>query len=116
LARLNRLAANRVVRRVAPYLPPMVLIVHKGRKTGRVYRTPVIGWRSGQTLCVVLYYGAESDWTRNVLAGPAEVIRAGRAYPLTGVRVVQPDDPALAPAVRRLAVQRHRVLIGDLVP
>jgi hypothetical protein len=42
------------------------------------------------------------------------VRRAGRVGKLTGVRVVDSDDPAVSPVLRRLVRGKFRVLVGDL--
>lgn len=114
LARFNKRVTNRVQGVWAPWLPPWAVIVHKGRKSGRVYRTPVVAARSGNRLRVVLWYGERADWVRNVLAADgAEVVRAGRTMTLRGVRVVDASDPAVGAVVRRVAL-RNRVLVGEL--
>jgi deazaflavin-dependent oxidoreductase (nitroreductase family) len=112
LARFNKRVTNRVQGMWAPWLPPWVVIVHNGRKSGREYRTPVLAWRSGDRLEVVLYYGAGSDWARNVVAaGEAGVIRAGRTWRLAGARVVEAS--AATGMARRVALGRQ-VLVGEL--
>jgi deazaflavin-dependent oxidoreductase (nitroreductase family) len=76
----------------APWLPPWALVVHRGRKSGTEYRTPVLAWRSGSTLYVSLYYGERAQWVRNVLAGGGTVVRRGRRREIAGARVVR-DAP-----------------------
>ena len=115
LARFNKRVTNRVQGVWAPYLPPWALIVHKGRKSGREYRTPVLAWRSGDRLGVVLYYGERAEWLRNVLAaGGAEVVRGGRTMRLADPRVVDATDPEAGATLRRLAGRNRRVLLGRL--
>jgi deazaflavin-dependent oxidoreductase (nitroreductase family) len=115
LARFNKKVTNRVQGLWAPYLPPWAVIVHKGRKSGREYRTPVLAWRSGDRLGVVLYYGERAEWLRNVLAaGGAEVVRGGRTMRLTDPRVVDGTDPQAGGTLRRLAGRGRRVLLGRL--
>jgi deazaflavin-dependent oxidoreductase (nitroreductase family) len=114
LARFNKRVTNRVQGVWAPWLPPWAVIVHKGRKSGRVYRTPVVAARSGDRLRVVLWYGERADWVRNVLAaGEAEVVRAGRTLTLSRPQVVDASDPAVGAVLRRVAL-RNRVLVGEL--
>ena len=115
LARFNKKVTNRVQGIWAPWLPPWAVIVHKGRKSGRRYETPVLAFRSGDRLCVVLFYGERAEWLRNVLAaGAAEVRRLGRVGPLTNPRVLDGTDPELGSGLRRLAGRRWRVLVADL--
>jgi deazaflavin-dependent oxidoreductase (nitroreductase family) len=113
LARFNKKVTNRIQGLWAPWLPPWAVIIHKGRKSGRSYQTPVLAFRSGPHLAVILFYGERAEWLRNVLAaGSAEVRRAGRLATLTNPRVLNGNDPALAPSVRRIA-RRLRVLLTD---
>jgi deazaflavin-dependent oxidoreductase (nitroreductase family) len=46
----------------------MALIEHNGRKSGRSYQPPVMAFVDGGEPSVVLNYGTESDWVRNVQA------------------------------------------------
>jgi deazaflavin-dependent oxidoreductase (nitroreductase family) len=115
LARFNKRVTNRVQGLWAPYLPPWAVVVHKGRKSGREYQTPVLALKSGQRLEIVLFYGEEADWLRNVVAaGEAGLRRAGRTGKLTGARVVDSTDPAVSPMLRRLVRGKLRVLVGDV--
>jgi hypothetical protein len=41
VARLNRIGLNRLTRRIAVWTPGFGVIVHRGRKSGREFRTPV---------------------------------------------------------------------------
>jgi deazaflavin-dependent oxidoreductase (nitroreductase family) len=113
LARFNKKVTNRIQGLWAPWLPPWAVILHKGRKSGREYATPVLAFRSGNQLCIVLFYGEQAEWLRNVLAaGSAGIRRAGRLGQLTNPRVTDSSDPALTPSQRRLA-GRRRVLLVD---
>src|SRR5436190_11224175 len=115
MARLNKRYFNKVQAVYAPYLPPWAMIVHKGRKSGREFRTPVLAWRFGDTLGVVLYYGAESDWLRNVLAaGQAQVIRRGQTLRLTRPRIVPASDEGLGSLLRLMARPAEQVLLADV--
>lgn len=87
LARFNRAVTNRLARPVARHLPPLANVVHTGRTTGRVYRTPVLAFRHGRRVVIPLVYGADSDWVRNVLAADGcRLQRAGRLLVLTAPR------------------------------
>jgi deazaflavin-dependent oxidoreductase (nitroreductase family) len=90
LARFNRRFANRVVVPLAGRrLSPVAVVAHRGRRTGRPYRTPVMAfWRAGG-LVVALPYGPDRDWVRNVLAAGGATVRiGGRAVETTGPRLV----------------------------
>ena len=66
VARFNRHATNRVLGPLAHFLPHFGVVIHRGRRSGREYRTPVNVFRRRGELLVALTYGPESDWVRNV--------------------------------------------------
>src|SRR5689334_12557137 len=93
VARLNRRATNRVLRPLAAYLPGFGVVVHRGRKTGRVYRTPVNVFARPGGCVVALTYGPESEWVRNVLAaGGCELRLGGRTLPFSRPRLVHDEE------------------------
>ena len=64
--------------------PIFAVVAHRGRKTGRSYRTPVAARRTDGGFIVSLAFGAQVDWYRNlVAAGVGTVQWRGRAYPVT---------------------------------
>jgi deazaflavin-dependent oxidoreductase (nitroreductase family) len=92
LARFNRRVTNPIARTIAGRVPPFAIVVHRGRKSGREYRTPVIAFFSSEYVLIALTYGAETDWVRNVLAaGGCDLRRRGRTLTLD-----QPDVVELA--------------------
>jgi deazaflavin-dependent oxidoreductase (nitroreductase family) len=109
VAAFNRRFNNPIQLSYAWLVPPWVVICHRGRRSGRRYRTPVNAYRSGptrSTLAVVVLYGEQSDWIKNVLAGGGEVVRAGRTYELRAPRIV---DPASANGISTIARQLGRI-------
>lgn len=123
LARFNTVVTNRVQGVYAWIVPPCAVILHRGRRSGRLYRTPVLAFRLDRTLIVAALYGSESDWLRNLqAAGGGRVVRAGRTYELRGLRVVETDAtaelsrlPRLARAYCSLADEQVLAEIGDRV-
>jgi deazaflavin-dependent oxidoreductase (nitroreductase family) len=103
VARFNRAVTNRITRRFAGRAPGFGIIVHRGRRSGRVYRTPVNVFATPGGFMIALTYGRESEWVQNVLAaGGCTLESRGTVYRLTAPLVVH--DPALLrlPAVIRL--------------
>jgi deazaflavin-dependent oxidoreductase (nitroreductase family) len=113
LARFNRLIFNRLVRTFAGRrLSPVALVTHRGRRSGRRYRTPVLAMPVDGGFVVALFYGADRDWVRNVLAaGGGTIQRGGRWVELADPRLLDADDGmalvplALRPALRLLHVR-----------
>jgi len=79
------------------FLPLYGVIEHRGRRSGRAFRTPVVVRPTGDGFLVPMPWGESTDWYRNVRAAGACVIRwKGRDYPLAQPEVI--DDPAAADA------------------
>lgn len=109
LARFNRVVTNPLQGIYAWMLPPWAVLIHRGRRSGRLYRTPVLARRVGRELHVHALYGPQSDWVQNLLAaGAGQVVRGGRTYPLgdielRGTRLVArlgPPAPGFGPGRR----------------
>jgi deazaflavin-dependent oxidoreductase (nitroreductase family) len=78
VAHFNRRVTNRVTRHIAGWMPGFAIVTHVGRRSGRVYDTPVNVFRDGDRYVFALTYGAESDWVRNVIAAGGCEIRTRR--------------------------------------
>src|SRR6266704_4195225 len=68
VAAFNLAVTNRITSRFAARLPGFGILAHVGRKSGRVYRTPVNVFRAPEGLLIALTYGRVSEWVKNVLA------------------------------------------------
>jgi deazaflavin-dependent oxidoreductase (nitroreductase family) len=96
---LNRVVTNPIVRRVAGRLPGFAIVTHTGRRSGRLYRTPVNLFRDGDRYVIALMYGRDSDWARNVrAAGRCDVETRGEHIPLVAPETVHDPARALVPA------------------
>lgn len=92
VARLNRVGLNRVTRHIAPSVPGLGVVVHRGRRSGRIYETPVNVFPTPDGVRIALTYGADSDWVKNVLAaGGCQLRTRGRTLSLTNPRLAH--DP-----------------------
>jgi deazaflavin-dependent oxidoreductase (nitroreductase family) len=112
LAQFNRLAFNHVVRTFAGRRgSPVAVVEHRGRRSGRRYRTPVLAFGTDGGYLVALFYGADRDWVRNVLAaGGCTLRRGGRRVELTDPHMLDvADGIALVPAPLRPALRLLRV-------
>jgi deazaflavin-dependent oxidoreductase (nitroreductase family) len=92
VARLNRVGLNRLTRHIAPWAPGFGLVLHKGRRSGRTYETPVNVFPTPSGVRIALTYGPDTDWVKNVLAANGCQLRSrGRTRTLTAPKVVH--DP-----------------------
>ena len=63
---------------------------HIGRRSGRVFETPVGPFATDDGFVIALPYGTSSDWVKNVLA-------AGSATLVTEGQTVEVDQPEIVP-------------------
>ncbi|MFW6090564.1 MAG: nitroreductase family deazaflavin-dependent oxidoreductase [Actinomycetota bacterium] len=107
LARVNRVATNRLANQVAPWAPGLAVVVHRGRRSGRTFRTPVNVFRREGGFVIPLTYGRESDWVQNVLAaGGCELVTRRRRYELVNPRLYRDDSAEEMPAFVRFLLRR----------
>lgn len=86
-----------VLRPMAGILPAFGIVTHRGRSTGRIYRTPVNVFRRGRTYLFILTYGSDVQWVKNILAaGECSLQTRGRVVLLGRPELVH--DPELRPA------------------
>jgi deazaflavin-dependent oxidoreductase (nitroreductase family) len=92
VAAFNLAVTNRVTSRFAARLPGFGIVTHVGRKSGKLYRTPVNVFRATEGFLIALTYGRESLWVRNVLAaGGCELETRHVLYQLSAPIIVH--DP-----------------------
>jgi deazaflavin-dependent oxidoreductase (nitroreductase family) len=107
LAHFNRVFGNRIVGRVIPLFPGFGAVHHRGRKSGREYRTPVKVFRREDTYVISLPYGSNSDWVKNVLAaGNCDLMVRGRRVHLVEPSIFTDDEQVEIPAFIRKALKR----------
>ena len=93
MRQVNKVALNKVTRQLAPWLPGLGVVVHRGRTSGRQYQTPVnVFPRPGDRYLLALTYGADTDWVRNVIAaGGCELLTRGAHIELTTPRLIHDE-------------------------
>ena len=92
VAAFNLAVTNRITSRFAARLPGFGILTHVGRKSGKLYRTPVNVFRATEGFLIALTYGRESEWVRNVLAaGGCELETRHMLYQLSAPTIVH--DP-----------------------
>jgi|SRR5579872_663998 len=89
LAKINIAFTNRITSLFAGWLPGFGILTHVGRKSGKVYRTPVNVFRAPNDFIIALTYSSQSEWVKNVLAsGGCELETRGKKYQLSSPKVV----------------------------
>jgi deazaflavin-dependent oxidoreductase (nitroreductase family) len=98
LAKFNLVVTNRVLGPFARRLPGFAIVSHVGRRSGRVYRTPVNLFRTDDRYVIALTYGSDTQWIRNVLAaGEVDVETRGRSVHLVSPEMVHDAERSLVP-------------------
>ena len=92
LAKINIALTNRITGLFAGWLPGFGILTHVGRKSGKVYRTPVNVFGVPSGFIIALTYSSQSEWVKNVLAaGGCELGTRGKKYQVSSPRVMR--DP-----------------------
>lgn len=90
LARFNRYFTNPIQRLWAGWAPGMGILEHAGRKSGKQYRTPLNVFPTEDGVVIVLTYGPNRDWLKNITA-------AGRAHIKSHGKTTEFVDPVVVP-------------------
>lgn len=101
LAEFNRHVTNPIQRLWAGWVPAMGILEHVGRRSGNRYRTPLNVFSTDDGVAILLTYGPDRDWLKNLTAaGEGRMQRYGRTFTVTDPRVM-PKSVA-APSVKSL--------------
>ncbi|MGH2730661.1 MAG: nitroreductase family deazaflavin-dependent oxidoreductase [Actinomycetota bacterium] len=111
LARFNRIVTNPIAGSFAGRVPPFAVVVHRGRRTGREYRTPVSAFRTDDGYLIALTYGLKTEWVANVLAADnARLLSRGREIAVESPRLLGREEALVAmPVILRPALRVLRV-------
>ena len=101
LARFNRRVTNPIQRMWAGWAPTMGILEHVGRKSGKPHRTPLTVFPTDDGVAILLTYGPNRDWLKNVnVAGGGRIQRYGTTFAVTEPQVMPKAEAA--PAVKGL--------------
>jgi deazaflavin-dependent oxidoreductase (nitroreductase family) len=96
-----------VLRPLAAWVPTFAVMTHRGRRSGRVYRTPINVFRRGDAYVFLLTYGADVDWVKNVLAaGSCSVRTSGHDVTLVDPELIEDRELRAAPLIPRFIERR----------
>ena len=103
-ARFNRRVMNPLVRPLCGRVAMWSLVEQRGRRSGTVYRTPVSMFPTPDGVAILLAYGDDRDWVRNIVAaGGGRAVMGGKTFDVTDPRIVPTPKrrETSAPARRR---------------
>ena len=101
------------------WFPLWAVLSHTGRRSGAVYRTPVVTFRTGDGFVIPLPFGDRTQWAKNLTASGTGSLRwKGRDWSFRGPEIVAAAvaRPALGPVFGRLVGTvgiRHFVRVRD---
>ncbi len=93
------------------FMPLYGVLEHRGRRSGRLFRTPVVVRRSDDGFIVPMPWGEKTDWCRNIrAAGGCRLRWKGRSFELSNPEVVaQPQVRVSFGPFERLFIRRFGV-------
>lgn len=95
LARFNRHVTNPIQRLWAGWTPAMGILEHEGRKSGKRYRTPLNVFSTDSGVAILLTYGPDRDWLKNLTAaGGGRLQRYGKTFTVSDPRVMTKAEAA----------------------
>ena len=95
LARFNLHVTNPVQRLWAGRAPGMGILEHVGRRSGRPYRTPLTVFSADEGVVIMLTYGPDRDWLKNLTAaGSGRLLRRGRTVEVRDPQVMTKEQAA----------------------
>lgn len=111
---------NPLTRRLARSgVGPFSLVRHVGRRSGKLYETPIIVAPVEGGFVIELTYGPDVDWHKNVLAaGGCTIVWRGREYAIdaieplaaaSGLAAFSPAQRAILRLLRRRHFERLRI-------
>ena len=107
IAKFNKRVTNPAACAVTPWLPYLGTLEHVGRKSGRRYSTPLLVFETDHGYAILVGYGLQTDWLKNVLAGgPTVLHKRGRAVALADPQVVSKAEAATRVAPRSRLLYR----------
>jgi deazaflavin-dependent oxidoreductase (nitroreductase family) len=105
MAVVHRVFTNRIMMPFAVWLPGFAVVTSVGRKSGKIYRTPVNVFRASDRFLIALTYGPDSGWVKNVLAAGQCQMETGRvSYRLFCPVLVHDPSRRRFPLVVRLVL------------
>jgi deazaflavin-dependent oxidoreductase (nitroreductase family) len=115
VAHANKVVTNPIQGLWAGRIAPWAVVEHVGRKSTKSYSTPVLAFVDDDRISIVLPYGADADWVRNVLAaGRFTLVRGGDRLDVAGARVLPSDSPDVVKSARIPAMVADSVLYGRI--
>lgn len=87
--RFNRYLTNPIQRMWAGWAPTFGILEHVGRRSGKPYRTPLTVFSTDDGVAILLTYGPNRDWLKNINAADGgRMKRYGKTFELRDPHVM----------------------------
>jgi deazaflavin-dependent oxidoreductase (nitroreductase family) len=95
---LNKYITNKILIHIAgKKFGHFAILSHTGRKSGKVYKTPIIAEPAENGFVIALTYGKKVDWLANVMAsGSCDLYWKEHDYHLVSPKVVDRESGLMA--------------------
>lgn len=114
MASFNRQVLSHLTRPLARHLMGFGVIIHRGRRSGCIYETPVNVFRRNDGYVIALTYGAGADWVRNVrTAGVGDLITQGHRMRVVVSHIEHDEQLLLVPPIVRPIL--HVIHVADFL-
>ena len=106
VATFNLAVTNRITRHFVEWMLGFGMLTHVGRKSGKIYRTPVNVFRRPGGFLIALTYGPDSEWVKNVLAADGcQLVTRRVRYELSAPVVVHDQTRGQFPIIVQLVLR-----------
>ena len=106
---MNKYGTNKVLIHISgKQFGHFAILSHEGRKSGRIYRIPIIAEPIPGGFVIALTYGKQVDWYKNVMAkGGCEIRWKNTDYQLINPEFITEEAGVMAfPAILRSALMK----------
>ncbi|MBX7435414.1 nitroreductase family deazaflavin-dependent oxidoreductase [Mycobacterium sp. Y57] len=108
VAAFNRRVTNPLAMALGGWAPTIGTLEHVGRKSGKRYRTPLNIFDTADGYAILIGYGLESSWVKNVMAGGrATVHKHGKTVAVGDPRLVSKAEAEPLVTSARLLYRLH---------
>jgi deazaflavin-dependent oxidoreductase (nitroreductase family) len=105
VAAFHRAVTNPIATRFAARLPGFGIVTNVGRRSGKLYRTPVNVFRKPGGFLIALTYGQDSGWVQNVIAARGcQLETRGITYRLSEPVIVHDSSRRQFPMIVRIVL------------
>ena len=93
IAVFNKYVTNKFVLNSRKHTPPLAVVNHVGRKSGKKYRTPIMAFEYEQGFVFALTYGRDVDWVKNLIAADNGTLEYnGEEIKIQNIRHISYDE------------------------